>query len=146
MHRLLTALALLLTLTLVPAAPAQAWGGDRVTNAIADKLRATNRGGWLATTLDDGGYHGRRTAQIVRIPAGHGKRWVGIIRVPAGNGGAAARALDGVWFTRNGTRFVLPLVSQYDTRGAAGLGAKTAASWARNRLGAGWVVYAPATR
>jgi hypothetical protein len=116
--------------------------GDNATARIADRLHGKQRGGWLATTLDIGGYHGKRHAEVVKIPAGHGKRWVGIIHVPSGNAAKARRALAGAWFAQNGTRFVLPLRAQYYTDGGPGQRFRTAARWAARRLG-GWKVVAP---
>src|SRR5205085_7889085 len=55
--------------------------GDNVTGSIANRLHGTHRGAWLATVLDEGGYSGRRHAEIVKIADGHGRRWLGIIHV-----------------------------------------------------------------
>jgi hypothetical protein len=131
----------------LPQAPANADGtkpyGDNVTGHIANVLHGRHRGGWLATTLDIGGYHGKRHAEEIKIASGHGRRWVGVIHVPAGNGNKAARALSGSWFARNGTRFVLPLVSSTATDGGAGSTFRTAAKWAVRRLGGGWHTVSP---
>ena len=66
---------------------------DKVTKKITNHLNGTGHGAWLATVLDDGGYNGRRHAEITRIPSGHGKRYVGVIHVPAGKAKKAHRAL-----------------------------------------------------
>jgi hypothetical protein len=117
--------------------------GDNVTGHIANVLHGTHRGGWLATTLDIAGYHGKRHAEEIRIAAGHGRRWVGVIHVPVGEGNQAARALSGTWFARYGTRFVLPLVSKDATDGGGGSTFHATAKWAANRLGMRWTVVSP---
>jgi hypothetical protein len=131
----------------LPAIAARADGtkpyGDNTTAHIADRLRGTHRGGWLATVLDEGGYAGRRHAEEVKIPAGHGRRWVGIIHVPSGNAARARAALAGVWFAQRGTRFVLPLQSSTYTNGGAGDAYRVASKWAVRRLGDGWALVAP---
>lgn len=116
---------------------------DKTTFRTANRLRGRGHGGWLATTLDSGGYGGRRWAEINRIPAGHGKFHVGIIHVPAGNAFRARSALSGARFAQRGTVFVLPLVTRNYTDGAAGPAYRRTAQWAARRLGAGWVVRAP---
>jgi hypothetical protein len=117
--------------------------GDNVTGHIANVLHGTHRGGWLATVLDEGGYHGKRHAEEVKIPAGHGRRWVGIIHVPPAKAKRAARALSGVWFARAGARFVLPLRSNDFTNGGTGATYKQSAKWAAKRLGKAWRVVSP---
>jgi hypothetical protein len=114
---------------------------DKVTKKIARELNGNGHGAWLATVLDDGGYQGRRHAEITRIPKGHGKRYVGVIHVPAGKAKRAHRALMDHWFAQRQTEFVLPLVTRYDTRGGAGARYKKTARWAKNRLGIGWKVH-----
>jgi hypothetical protein len=131
----------------VASLPAHADGtkpyGDNVTAHTADGLHGTHRGAWLATVLDEGGYHAKRHAEEVKVPAGHGRRWLGVIHVPAGNGNKAARALSGVWFARAGTRFVLPLRSNDYTNGGTGSTYHKAAMWAVKRLDSGWKVVSP---
>jgi hypothetical protein len=121
--------------------------GDRATAHIADVLKGTHRGGWLATTLDYGcdvTYGGPRHAEEVKIPPGHGRRWVGIIHVSTRSRAKKVRATlecQGVWFAQgSGGRFVVPLRSNYDTDGGTGLTFKQAATWAKRRLGSGWAV------
>lgn len=114
--------------------------GNKVTERIADRLKGKQRGGWLAVTLNIGGYHGKRHAEIVKIPRGHGKRWVGIIHVPAGKGWKAQRALSDVWVARHGNRFVVPLKTKYNTDGCAAKPCRKASAWAARRLGKGWTV------
>jgi hypothetical protein len=116
--------------------------GDAATDAIADRLDGRDRSPWLATTLDIGGYGGRRHAEIVEIPAGHGKRYVGIIHVPDGKTRKAHDALAGAWFAQKGTKFVVPLRSSTWTDGYPGQRYQRAARWAANRLG-GWRLVAP---
>lgn len=117
--------------------------GDDVTGHIANVLHGTHRGAWLATVLDDGGYHGKRHAEEIKIAAGHGRRWVGVIHVPTGNAARARRALKGVWFAELGTRFVLPLRSNTYTNGGTGSTYRTAAKWAAKRLQHGWHTVSP---
>lgn len=116
---------------------------DDTTTRIANRLDGHGHGAWLATVLDQYGYEGRRWAEITRIPEGHGKRFVGVIHVPAGKARAARRALQGWWFAKKGTAFVLPLVTKYDTQGGTGVKHRTATRWAVRRLGKGWRVVAP---
>lgn len=93
--------------------------------------------------LDQYGYHGRRWAEIDRIPAGHGKGSVGIIHVPAGKGHKAHRALKGWWFAQRRNAFVLPLVTKHNTQGGAGTKYRTTARWAVRKLDDGWRVVRP---
>lgn len=123
--------------------PAAAWGGDRVTRTICDNLNGRQQGGWLATTLDDGGYHGRRKAQLTKTATGHGKRWVGVIHVPVGKAQRAHRALDGVWFAQSRTRFVVPMRTQFWTSGGRGDSYRASARWVARKLGGNWRVVAP---
>ena len=130
------------------SAPAQAAAGckpycSKATIHTANRLDGKGHRGWLATELDSNGYRGKRWAEIDRIPPRHGKRYVGIIQVPKQNAAKARRALAGSWFAKRGNLFVLPLVTQYDTRGASGAKYKTTARWAAKRLGKGWKVVAP---
>lgn len=136
-------LALLLPLSALPSSAAADCEPycDKVTRKIARELNGTGHGAWLATVLDDGRYHGRRHAEITRIPKGHGKRYVGVIHVPSGKAKKAHRALMDYWFAQRRTRFVLPLVTKYDTRGGAGAKFKKTARWAKSRLGTGWKVH-----
>ena len=117
--------------------------GDDVTGSIANQLHGTHRGAWLATVLDQGGYHGRRHAEVIKIPDGHGTRWAGVIHVPAGNAARVRHALAGQWFAKRGTRFVLPLRSSTWTSGGSGARYHNAAKWADRTLGSGWKVDAP---
>jgi hypothetical protein len=117
--------------------------GDNVTGHIANVLHGTHRGAWLATVLDEGGYHGKRHAEEVKVAAGHGRRWVGIIHVPPAKAKSAASALSGVWFARAGSRFVLPLRSNDFTNGGTGSTYKASAKWAAHRLGKVWRVVSP---
>jgi hypothetical protein len=143
--------AWLLSLALLPlaaAAPAAAAPicepyCDDTTTRIANRLNGYGHGGWLATVLDQYGYHGRRWAEITRIPAGHGKRFVGVIHVPAGKGPKVHRALKGWWFAQRRNAFVLPLVTKYDTQGGSRVKYRTATRWAVQRLGKGWRGVAP---
>lgn len=116
---------------------------DDTTTRIANRLDGHGHGGWLATVLDQYGYHGRRWAEITRIPAGHGKRYVGVIHVPAGKGQRVHRALKGWWFAQRRNAFVLPLVTRYNTQGGTNLKHRTATRWAKRRLGSGWKVVSP---
>jgi hypothetical protein len=103
-------------------------------------LHGTHRGGWLATVLDQYGYHGKRHAEIVRVH-GQPKRWVGIIHVPAGKARAVHRALNPhFWLAERGTAFVLPLVSHTMTNGGSTWRYYDTAKWAARKLGAGWRV------
>lgn len=145
-------LALLVPLGAAPAvaAPECAPACNATTTRIANRLEAprlagSEHTGWLATVLDQYGYEGRRWAEITRIPGGHGKVHVGIIHVPAGRASAVRRALGGFWFARKGRAFVLPLVTQYDTRGGTTRPYRTTSKWVARRLGAGWSAVAPAT-
>ena len=113
---------------------------DATTVRVANRLGGRGHGGWLATTLDDGGYHGRRWAEIDQVSAGHGKRFVGVIHVPPGKAAKVRAALSDVWIAQRGTVFVLPLVTRDDTRGGAGSNYRKTARWAAARLGQGWVV------
>lgn len=114
--------------------------GNATTQRIARKLRATNRGGWLAVTLNINGYGGPRKAEIVRIPAGHGKRYVGIIHVKPSKAKKVRRALSDVWVARRGGQFVVPLRSRYVTDGCGSRKCHRTAKWAKKRLGARWKV------
>jgi hypothetical protein len=147
MKRAFAGMALVLAATVLGGGAATADGtkpyGDDVTAHIADRLNGTKRIAWLATTLDIGGYSGRRHAEEAKIPAGHGRRWVGIIHVPSGKAAEAHRALAGVWFAQRGRSFVLPLWSSTNTDGGAGDTFRTASRWAAKRLGTGWIVVAP---
>ncbi|GAA0977420.1 hypothetical protein ENKNEFLB_02117 [Nocardioides aquaticus] len=116
---------------------------DDRTTAVANQLDGRGHGAWLATTLEDGGYNGRRRAEITKIPDGHGKRYVGVIHVPAGKPGKVRRALSGSWYAQRRTVFVLPLRTRYDTRGAANAKHREAAQWAARRLGGSWVARRP---
>lgn len=140
---LIAALALAVPLTAQPSAASASCAPycDQVTKKIVRELNGTGHGAWLATVLDGGGYHGRRHAEITRIPRGHGKRYVGVIHVPAGKAKKAHRALADYWFAQRKTRFVLPLTTKYDTSGGAGTKYKRTARWATRRLGAGWKVH-----
>lgn len=79
------------------------------TSRIAKRIKGKGHDAWLATTLDIGGYHGKRWAEITRIPAGHGKRNIGVIHVPKRKAKKARAALSGVYFAQRGGRFVVPL-------------------------------------
>lgn len=151
-HRVRLSLSAVVLAMLVPlgggpaaAAPECAPYCDATTTRIANRLHGHGHAGWLATVLEQYGYEGRRWAEITRIPGGHGKRYVGIIHVPVGNSAAVRRALGGFWFARKGTSFVLPLVTQTDTRGGTAKAYRTASKWAARRLGSGWRVVAPVT-
>lgn len=146
-------LALLVPLGGAPAAaapecePACNATTTRIANQlVVPRLAGDDHTGWLATVLDQYGYEGRRWAEITRIPGGHGKSHVGVIHVPVGRAAAVRRALGGFWFARKGRAFVLPLVTQYDTRGGVGEPYRTASEWAARRLGAEWGVVAPSTQ
>jgi hypothetical protein len=140
---LVAALALLVPIAPAAGAPVCEPYCNDTTTRIANRLNGHGHGAWLATVLDQYGYHGRRHAEITRIPAGHGKRFVGVIQVPDGNARKARRALLGWWFAQKRTMFVLPLVTKYDTQGGTGVRFRQASKWAVRRLGAGWVVVKP---
>lgn len=116
---------------------------NNVTTRIANQVNGRGHGGWLATVLDQYGYHGRRWAEITLIPKGHGKRYVGVIHVPSGNGQKVHRALKGWWFARKHNKFVLPLVTRYNTQGGSRRKFRKASYFAKRRLGDGWRVVAP---
>jgi hypothetical protein len=142
---LVLALALLMPLGVgsASAAPVCEPYCNDTTTRIANRIDGRGHGAWLATVLDQYGYHGRRWAEIARIPAGQGKRSVGVIHVPAGKGPKVHRALKGWWFAQRRNKFVLPLVTSTDTRGGSRVKFRTAARYAARKLGKGWRVVAP---
>lgn len=137
---LIAALALVVPLTALPAAASANCAPycDQVTKKITRDLNGTGHAAWFATVLDSGGYHGRRHAEITRIPRGHGKRYVGVIHVPAGKAKKVHRALADYWFAQRKTMFVLPLTTKYDTSGGTSSKHVKTARWAARRLGTGW--------
>lgn len=135
---LVASAALVLAGSLPAAANPTAPYGNAATQKVAKQLGTKHRGGWLAVTLDIGGYHGPRQAEIGQIPAGHGKRWVGIIHVKKKSQRARVRAaLGDVAFAQRAGRFVVPLKTKYRTDGCRSIKCVKATRWAAKRLG-GW--------